>query len=873
MPRAHCFSFRSLPSCSILAVILAVLVLSPLEAQVEQAPAPRPLAGDADYERGLQAMTDHLPEVAASCFGKALAAGPLSAEDKATVEAKFLEALVRSGQNDKALALTEPFFASPAGTNEPPPGNLPASMVFWRSLALAGSGRLGEADGLLTRVTSNPGAAPEFYQEAVFTRSSILRALGSPSEGEAIKVLEEFVHRENDPAPTVETRNEALLRIAELNASLNRFREASDALAQLASLSPLQRSETAFLRARVALGEKRWEDAIADFSLLSNKTVDPTVVPDRMRELAVVGLADALGGAGRRPEAVALVTDFITSNPESTLLFPLFERLEAMEFFATPAIGETLVTWQHSDKPALAAFGSYYLGIAVKSAVSPEAAVAAFSNFVETFPDHFLVDRALLWLSQLHATVGDKEGALSTLKLLKDRTRDPAVLARIEFLEARAEFAAEDFKDAAEKFAALGENPENESATVATFNAALAALKSGNSRLFDGSLEHLGAFNRPNLRGELLLERGLYIAGSDPVESKILFDTFLHDYPGHSRAAEAYLALASLYLVEFPPKIKSARAQLTELGALKLAPAQAEAADYIAVWIEVSGENPEGVIKLGQIFIEKWPQSHHAPEILMKIAEVYLQRQDFANAQARFEALAEAYPTAPQAEPALFFAGKAAMRINTEPSREKALDIWQRVVKMKGELALAARMQQAMVKRVQKKDSEAIAIIDKILESNPEGDVLFEALFEKGQVLFIAGEATADGMKPAIDTFRSALAHPTISRKWRYEADYRLGRCLERAGDTDAALATYYEAIHRPTGEDPSMAPAEYEWYFRCGESAQRLLEARDNWQAAIAIYRQLGAIPGPRAQYALDRARTLELKHFVWPEDQPSDL
>ena len=144
---------------------------------------------------------------------------------------------------------------------------------------------------------------------------------------------------------------------------------------------------------------------------------------------------------------------------------------------------------------------------------------------------------------------------------------------------------------------------------------------------------------------------------------------------------------------------------------------------------------------------------------------------------------------------------------------------------------------------------------------------------DRGIVIAAIGRSATvleqQAFEPAIAVFETALERKQIPLHWRYQVLFRLGKCYEKAGNPNKALETWYDCLNTEQDPERPMSPEEYDWYFRAGDSAWLMLVDRKNWKAAIAIARRLGKIPGPRAQVALERARKLELQHFIWDDSE----
>ena len=119
---------------------------------------------------------------------------------------------------------------------------------------------------------------------------------------------------------------------------------------------------------------------------------------------------------------------------------------------------------------------------------------------------------------------------------------------------------------------------------------------------------------------------------------------FIHDFPKNPRVSEALVSLAELAFHASPPRLDEARKYLTRAAESPTA-AAAERGDYLNIWVEESsGGNEAKVIELAKRFLEQHGNSPFAPEVRMKLAELYYRRQDFANAQTQFELIAQQTP-------------------------------------------------------------------------------------------------------------------------------------------------------------------------------------------------------------------------------------
>src|SRR5207302_11290941 len=146
--------------------------------------------------------------------------------------------------------------------------------------------------------------------------------------------------------------------------------------------------------------------------------------------------------------------------------------------------------------------------------------------------------------------------------------------------------------------------------------------------------------------------------------------------------------------------------------------AAAERRDYLLVWIQ-DGASATGadVLELENPFLQRHAASSFAPDVRMKLAETYYRRQDFPNAQTQFELLAQPNPPGRLMEKALFFAAESALSSMGAHSLDRAIVLFDQVVRLNGELKWAARNEQAVIERKLGKPPDALLLYDEVLKS------------------------------------------------------------------------------------------------------------------------------------------------------------
>ena len=130
----------------------------------------------------------------------------------------------------------------------------------------------------------------------------------------------------------------------------------------------------------------------------------------------------------------------------------------------------------------------------------------------------------------------------------------------------------------------------------------------------------------------------------------------------------------------------------------------------------------------------------------------------------------------------------------------------------------------------------------------------------KGDTLHQLGMKDPVKEREALKSWQDLAADPSIPLRWRNQALCKSALIQEKLGEGDAALACYYQAFKNPRTNEPEQL-----WHDKAAFEAARLLESRKQWNDAVALYGQIVAEGGPRAEEAKARLSKLRLENFLW--------
>jgi thioredoxin-like negative regulator of GroEL len=721
---------------------------------------------------------------------------------------------------------------------------------FWRAQAFASLHRWAEALPLYEQLASDERSP--FRSAATFGAAEMLRALGRPDEA-----LKRFTLLTHDKEWATRTQ----LRAAELYIETGDAASARRLLEETRPTSIAERRERRLLRGRLELIQRRPERAVGVFQGLVKR---PEGAAHSTLIAAVLGVSEAQMQLKTPEVADDVIEQFIDRHPADPDLPVLFARLDELYRAEHKPSRNELERWVRSPEQPRRTFARWYLARFEIRAGRRERALQLFTDLRRTGVKFQAISPALLEFAQFEVEDKHFDEAIAILDDARSFSPAPSLLTQIDFLSAQAQYLARRFDRASADFEQIARFPSPWT-KIALFNASTGWLQLGNHARFladYSELEKVGGDEKA--RADLRLEEGLMQAAKGDEKAAKSLQQFIHDFPKNPRTSEALVSLAELAFHASPPRLDEARKYLTR-AAESPTPAAAERGDYLNIWIEESADGNEAkVIELAKRFLEQHGTSPFAPEVRMKLAELYYQRQDFANAQTQFELIAQQTPDNSLGEKALFFAAESAMSSMGEHSLDRAIVLFDQVVRQNGPLRWAARNEQAVIERKLGKPKDALALYDEVLKSDAGSPEKREAMCGKGDIFFEMGTTDPSNYQRAIDIYDQLASDKDERIHWRNQALFKKGLCLEKKSERATALATFYKILEEDARPDRRR---ELFWYYKAGFNAARLLEEDSKWESAAAIYEKLAAAGGNRSEEAKARLTNLRLEHFLWTD------
>jgi Tetratricopeptide repeat len=806
-----------------------------------------------EYRAAQQALQDGLPTLAAMKAGRLMAEAAAKSTERQTLATLTVESWVRAKDGISALKVIEQ--------------EKIANEDYWRAQALFLIGDFDAAEKrLIVRV--NEGTAPSLER--------LLLAKISLKTNNAVQARAVI-------QPVLQSSDPEMVRRAQLISDELEALEGKALTIGSKELSDSQEATPLLLQAESLIQMEKQPEAQSILrSILASKGGG-----ERAHHAAAVLLADSLLHQGDPAKAVEALVQFLDNTLESEAWSPAFDLLAR----CLEGSGKGLT-------PPDATLRWISEGNAVqKVALTPLASTSTFQGHAMLLLSRWLVsqNRPMEAVGMLEAVIQLHVGhpqsdeamrlALETYSTLKVDARVSALTdqwrrrfgnngsAMVEAVSAGTAFKRGDYQQACELF----QTAANLATTLAErrsalYNAGASALRAGEMTLYQSLLGQLQVASAetalPSRDGsvDLDLDSTLELAAKGRPEAEAELIRITAKQPPHPRAIEAWLALAELAILRVPADFALAdKAYKTAESWPGITESQLQRAIITRLWQLDRQGQLKGVTEVGSEFLKKWPAANQAALVRMKVADAYFRLENFASARTEFELVAKNHPTSSFADTALYFAGMSAMSMMSEEGRTTAITLWQEIATKKSSLSIPARQQQALAKRREGQETEALKLLESLLAEKTLSEELQRSLIcEKAEILMLLGKEDALQLNSAISVLQTALREDDLSYKWRARMGYTLAVALNSAGRGVEALEACYDVV-KSTGFSGPADPSEFRWFYRAGFFGIELIEADKQWEAAARLAETLAKSKGDRAAEAKERATKIRLEHFLW--------
>ncbi len=587
-------------------------------------------------------------------------------------------------------------------------------------------------------------------------------------------------------------------------------------------------------------------------------------IPDDIRAAALIALATVADAESNRVEAVRVLDEGLSrlTEPVSQQLCRMHKGRLLLRLGRVDE-GIALVRGFVAANPSHPAAPSIQLDLAhtLLEQGLYDKALLDFQNYLETFDDPAGTALALQGKGTALFHLGRHAESAAAFQRASERTDDPRERVHALLNEGAAQVAAGQYKLAIESYeraAALW--PDSPAAEQAEFHIADCIARLGNpdgaERRFWELIDrdpHAALAPRALLRlAEIERRRGR----AD--RARALCAAVSQSYPDPDRA-EAWLGLGILDYQA--AAYADALARFEQVRGAAPARAVLERAAYLGAWCLFRLGRDADAVTAFQDVARTFPEAPWAPDACFWLGENAYNDRRYGAAEHAWLGLAHQYPASPLADAALFWAGRAALlqrefrRANTHLARliKTCPDSPRRP---------DARFYQAAALAELGDFAEAILILDELITQFPEHELTEAAWLRKGDCQFALGPEDPRRYDEAQASYQAALDRPAPGAAARLEAEYKIGRCLEKTGRAADAFGRYMNAVYL-CADRPVPGPSATVWFTRAAFQAAALKEAEKAWPQAARIYQHVADADVPASPEARDRINRLRQDHW----------
>jgi len=261
-------------------------------------------------------------------------------------------------------------------------------------------------------------------------------------------------------------------------------------------------------------------------------------------------------------------------------------------------------------------------------------------------------------------------------------------------------------------------------------------------------------------------------------------------------------------------------------------------------------------------FAEQHAGSRWAADALFWTGKYDYNRGAYGGATNAFLSVAGKYPQHALADDALLFAGWACLK---RKEYVQAIEILGRLAKEcpTSPKLVEARFAQGDAMRELAQFSGAIVVFDEIINKHAGNPLVARAWLRKGDCQFMLGTDDKKRYEEAIHSYRVVAGDARTAFELVLEAEYKVGRSLEKLERLDDALNQYHAKVMvkfleaRDAGK--WLGPEAEMWFTRASFNAAEILEKRDEWRRVVRILERVVEAGVPAAEET--RARIMKIR------------
>lgn len=447
--------------------------------------------------------------------------------------------------------------------------------------------------------------------------------------------------------------------------------------------------------------------------------------------------------------------------------------------------------------------------------------------------------------------------------------------AKALFLAGDTAFLIDAFTDASTLYGrAADQYPKSASAEAARFHQ---ARSFANAKLYSSAAETYGRLSKdfPSTQfiEDATLEWGVALrnAGMNDQALKRL-SSFATSYPASSHAPRALMEAYQAAMAIGPDHISEALELLSRVIDSYPDAELFPHAIHQRAFVNFSQGSYDDAVRDCTLFLDKFALLPMATDVLIWLGDHFANVGESEESEKYFLKLVTSHPRSPHAPGALYEAAKSAYERNdmtgaalllqqlrvTYVDRETAQDHPEASAKVQAQLELL----HGDILAKSGSFADALTHFTHARELAGDTPLGISALGRRGDMYYSLGAANPKDLDEAIACFLAISGNKAAPADLKELAKYRLGKCYDRQGLTEAAITAYID-VHYQYQMDAERGVVRNSLYFvRSSYDAARLLVLDEQFRQATRIYEVVGKMGLPMSDDARQRAKEIRDAH-----------
>jgi TolA-binding protein len=799
-----------------------------------------------------KSFQDGIYDVAALNLGKFLKDFPNS-ELEAEARIFLAQCYLFQAQSKKALAL----LAQMPGST---PDSLKPEFLYWQAAASFSLKDWAATAALYRQILKT---YPNFQYNIKVRLNLSVALLQTEGEDAALAALDPLLKNKDNPAD----QQQALLQKARILISGNKLEEVSLIVDQMArgKIDRKVQYQLWYWIAELARMADKSAKAVENYRKI---TSDPRAFPADLIAKSWFGLGQVYKDQKKWPEASdAFQQAYVVSNDPDIMQTSVMEYLNAQLKNDTLTQGTLNIRKAAKDHGVAGLSGLYAIGLFYYNTGNLDAAITELDELSSNYPNSEWIWPAQLLIAECFLKKNDLPSATKTLNKARAQAFDTQLALTAAYRLAEIQSQNSDFGNARQNFLGIArQSASNRQAEEAYFQALMIMARTGKNEEFAAvQAEFTGKFPNSSRLADIAMEQAriLESAGKSGDAQKIYQNLSQNkDHPDIT--AEALFRLAQSQY-----QTGQADDALRNLQSLeKNFPNYGNLSN--AIYLRILIQNRKGQLKpddfRGELnkLIARF--DNLAPRARFQAANSYYDQDNFAQAQASFQQIADKHPNSPFTAMSLYFAGLCATKLGNYTEAITTLE----KIPDNSQLKPNARVAQIRCFILQEKWQDALRIADSVIANRPQDSIWAEASLRKVNCLYLLAASDAKQYDAALAIVNQILAAKDITLAQRNETGCLKGDILKQQQKPTEALAAYLDVVYgRLLPPDVTGLPSEPEhyWFVRSGDAAAQLLEDKGDLKGEIQVYRILERLVEPRRDEFRKKIDELKAHNFIYEE------